>query len=317
MYFPFLYAKRSELLALNSMLKDHRPLGNLVPVLEPVNSNPTDLVRCLKAYGSAARPIVTIINADKHELGDKESRNLWRKKLLPTFETYPSLIPAYRCHSKTTQTNVNTFFKLFPNRNVAVIYASSGLNDAETQALVSEKRVSFHIVVNGKMTSSQQKLLPRQKFVDIRDDFNKLARNADYGGPEWFTDRHKTYASRGMGFGDYATIGSLFQVGGTTPHAVAIHASYKNGANHDIWVEHFVSDDKQKEIGDVASKFVQAAGKLVSASRGRPGEFGTNFALDQYSRQVAASSHPGLGKNKEQQIAHHICLMLDVLSGAL
>ena len=36
MYFPFVYGRRSEFLALRSMLGDHRSLEALVPVIEPV-----------------------------------------------------------------------------------------------------------------------------------------------------------------------------------------------------------------------------------------------------------------------------------------
>ncbi|HCY16206.1 MAG TPA: hypothetical protein DHV21_09565 [Curvibacter sp.] len=232
-------------------------------------------------------------------------------------EKYDSVIPTYRCHSETTQENIDAFFKVFPERETAIIYSSSGLSDMETKALAGRSTVRFHMVLNGKITSAQRSMVPKSKYVAIQDDFNKLDRNADYGGPELFTDRHKTFSSNGVGFGDYAAIGSAFQASGSTPAAVAIHAIYKNSATKDIWIEHFVSDDKDKAIGDVASKFIQASKKLVNASKRRPNEFGRNFGLDAYEAHVKASTFPGLPKNKELQIAHHICLMLDVIDGTV
>lgn len=317
MYFPFMYGRQSELLAVRSLLKDARSCAALVPIIEPVNANIGDLVRCLDACGAANQAIAVVFNPDKHQLGNASAAATWRKEILPCVTKHPVIIPAYRCHSGTKQSNLGAFFKDFPTRDTAVLYSSSALSDAETDALAKRANVKFHVVLNGKITSAQRALLPHAKAVDIRDEFNKLDRNADYGGPELFTDRHKTFSATGIGFGDYASIGSAFQSGGSTPAAVAIHAVYKHPNTGDIWIEHFVSDDKDKGVGDVASKFVQAAKKLVTAAKKRPDEFGRNFSLAAYEQHVKASYFPGLPKNKELQIAHHMCLMLDVLTGAV
>lgn len=316
MYFPFLYGRRSEFLALRAMLADYRSLDSLVPVIEPVNAKPDDLLRCLEAFGKAGRAAAVIINPDKHQLDTRAATQTWRKAVDPVLKAHPSLIPAYRCHAASTQSNIDAFFKLYPTGDTAIVYASPGLSDAEINALAASPRVRFHIVLNGKMTAAQRSMLPKTKFVDIRDDFNKLDRNADYGAPELFTDRHKTFPSQGVGFGDYTSVGSLFRDGGTTPHAVAVHAIYRNKSTSDFWIEHFVSDDIDKDVGDVASKYLQAVKKLVNAAKKRPAEFGTNFVLDAYAAHVKSSEYPGLGKNKELQIGHHICLMLDVLAGS-
>ena len=317
MYFPFLHGRQSELLAVRSLLKDERPLDALVPVIEPVNANIASLAKCIEACGEAGQELAIVFNPDKHQLNSNSTATAWRKEILPSLHEHDSMLPTLRCHSGTKQSNLDTFFKLFPERDTAIVYSSSALTDDEVKALATRANVKFHIVLNGKITAAQRLFLPKSKFVDIRDDFNKLDRNADYGGPELFTDRHKTYASSGVGFGDYAAIGSAFQTGGSTPAAVAIHAIYKNSSTGDIWIEHFVSDDKVLTVGDVASKFVQAAKKLAIATKKRPKEFGTNFALTAYDAYAKASEYPGLPKNKELQIAHHMCLMLDVLDGSV
>lgn len=317
MYFPFLYGRRSEFLALRAMLADHRSLESLVPVIEPVNLKPDDLLRCLDAYGKAKNRIAVIINPDKHQLNDRATVKAWRAAVEPRLNSDEVLIPAYRCHAQSNQSNLDAFFKMFPEGDTAIVYASPGLGDSELKSLAGSARVKFHIVLNGKIPSAQRAMLPKNKFVEIQDDFNKLDRNADYSGPEFFTDRHKTFHANGVGFGDYTSVGSVFRDGGSTPHAVAMHAIYRNKSTQDIWVEHFVSDDVVKEVGDVGGKYLQAVKKLVSAAKKRPSEFGANFALDAYASHVKSSEYPGLGKNKELQIDHHICLMLDVLSGSL
>jgi len=315
-YFPFLYGRRSEFLALRAMLQDHRSLDALVPVIEPVKRNVADLARCLEAYGQAAQALAIIVNPDKYELKTAEQSKGWSKDILKVITEQASILPTFRCTSSTPLTQVNAFLKQFAGRKVAIAYASPAFSDADIGVLAAKIDVRFHIVLNSKMTAAQQKLLPVGKRVDIRDYFNKLERNSDYDGVELFTDRHRTFTPSWVGFGDYASIGSAFTPGGGPPAAVAIHAVYKHKSG-DIWIEHFVSDDTDVAVGDSGSKFLQAAAKVVNAVDARPEEFGSNFALDEYVKCVATEHFPGLGTNKVLQIDHHICLMLDVLSGAL
>lgn len=317
MYFPFLYGRQSELLAIRSLLSNKHPLDRLVPVIEPVNQDVAPLARCFEACSAVNQPVVVILNPDKHQLDGNNAADAWRKNIIPLLEKHPFVLPAYRCHSATKQSNLDGFFKLFPERETAILYFNTSLSDEAVKAVASRDNVRFHIVLNGKISSAQRSLLPKRKYVEINDDFNKLSRNADYGEPEFFTDRHKTFSSSGIGFGDYAAIGAAFQAKGSTPAAVAIHAIYKHSDTGDIWVEHFVSEDKDRMIGDVASKFLQAAQKLVIAAKKRPIEFGKNFALSRYESHVEESSYPGLPKNKEMQIAHHVCLVLDILDGSI
>ncbi len=316
MYFPFVYGRRSEFLALRAMLDDHRSLEALVPVIEPVKRNSSDLARCIKEFGKAGQTLAVILNPDKHELKPKDEAKAWRKEVLAVVDEHDSILPTFRCVSTTTLAHVSSFRKRFAGRKVALAYSSPALTDAELKTLADDANVRFHIVLNEKMTVAQQTLLPSARRVDIRDYFNKLDRNSDYDGAELFTDRYKTFKPAWVGFGDYAAIGSAFTPGGGQPAAVAIHAVYKHKSN-DVWIEHFVSDDTDKDVGSTEDKFLQAARKLVKAVKTRPKEFGRNFALDGYANHVAASHFPGLGTNKVLQLEHHICLMLDLLDGTL
>lgn len=317
MYFPFLYARQSELLALRSLLSGARSLDRIVPILEPVNADSAALVRCVEAYGVANQPVVVIINPDKHQLKDSKASTALAHSLAPVFKKYPSLIPAFRCNHTNKKAHVDAFLKAHQDRDVALLYSKPTLTDPEVGSLAKNPKIRFHITIHGEVTAAQQGLLPGSKLIEVRDNFRKQARNADYGGPELFTDHHKTYSAGCVGFGDYAALGAGFQASGSTPYAVAIHAAFKHPKTHDIWVEHFVSDDIEKDVGDVASKYVQAATKLVTAAKKRPREFGTNPALDVYSEHATSSYFPGLPKNKEQQIGHHFHFMLDVLDGKI
>jgi hypothetical protein len=316
MYFPFLYGRRSEFLALRAMLKDPRSLDALVPVIEPVRRDISDLSRCIEHFGKAKQALAVILNPDKFELNSNDEANAWGEEILKVIKEHGCVLPTYRCVSTTTIAQVISFLNLFEGREVALAYSSPSLIDSDITKLAGKAEVRFHIVLNGKMTTAQQELLPITKRVDISDFFNKQERNSDYSGNELFTDRHKTFVSSCVGFGDYAAIGSAFSSGGGQPAAVAIHAIYKHKSG-DVWIEHFVSDDTSKDVGSTESKFLQAAGKLVQVTKIRKNEFGSNFALDEYATFVNANHFPGLGSNKVMQVEHHICLMLDLLHGTI
>lgn len=99
--------------------------------------------------------------------------------------------------------------------------------------------------------------------------------------------------------------------------AVAIHAIFKDAKLGDIWIEHFVSDDTDIDVGSAASKYLEAVAKIAKAGRSRKAEFGVNRALKEYGEDHRNQYFPGLGKSKERQIYHHIAAMHDVLTGAI
>lgn len=317
MYFPHLYARGSELLALRAMLDDHRSLTNLVPVLEAVLEDPKRLVKTIEAFGKKKQAGVVLLNPDKHELKDVAARKAWRKEVVDALKAASSLLPAWRCSPGVTKANVDAFIGLFPGRKVALAWASPSLTDPEFTALAGHADVQYHLVLDGALSASKQASLPGAKRVDIRDKFKKLKRNSDYSGQEFFSDRHSTYTKdKWAGFGDYLCLGNEFVPGGGQPAAIALHACYKRNTS-EVWVEHFLSDDTDIDVGDTGTKFLQAAAKLVKAAKARPKEFGSNFALDAFIQHVASNHFPGLPKSKELQISHHLCHTLDVVNGVL
>lgn len=314
MYFPYLYARQSEFLALRDMLSDHRPAALLLPVLEPVNRNAKPLLDSLKDFNNKARAITVVVNPDKHELKRTADRAAWQTIVLPELAKLRHVLPAYKCTSATTMAQITTFLSSFPGQQVVLVYAGPALSNTDISSLASNPQVSYHIILNAKMAAAQQMLLPPTKLVDIQDDFNKQERNADYRGQEFFTDRHITLHASHAGFGDFTCIGKEFTPGGRQPGAVAIHAAFKHPQlTNQIWIEHFVSTTSEP----VAQMFQQAAAQLVTTVNSRPREFGSNFALDKYrDLTTLPNTHfPGLRVNKTLQIAHHICLVLDVLTG--
>lgn len=317
MYFPYLYGRQSELLAVSSMLKDHRSLDKLFPIIEPVLSKPSGVIKVLEAYQKKDQRIGLVVNPNKHQLGSVSGLKSWRDKVLPVALANDKVMPVVRCETSVTPALVKKIIAYFGNREIALAYVSAMIPDAAFVEFASLEKVRFHIVLDEDKEHRRYELLPQDKKVHIEDGFKRLARNADYGSADFFSRQHRTFKRKGLfGFGDYCSIGRGLAVGGGMAAAVAIHAAYLD-ERKDIYVEHFVSDDTDRSVGSLAEKFLQAADKLVDAAKARPKEFGSNFALDLFNDHVVFSHFPGLGKSKELQIAHHLCFTLDVLDGRL
>lgn len=316
MYFPYVFGRQSELLALRGACKGYVASGRIVPIIEPVLVKPNSVVRCLAQLGESGARAILVVNPSQGEFKASTPKT-WKMEVDAVLAKNGSLIPALKCGPKTTLTTVNGFISSHSGRSVALMYHAPGLSDAEIQGLSKNPSIVFHICLQGKITTAQRALFPKAKAVDIFDRFNKQERNADYSGKELFSDHHRTYKTSGIGFGDYTVTGSNFTPGGGKPAAIAIHATYKNPKDQNVWVEHFVSDDTDLNTGSAESKYHEAVAKLVPATARRKAEFGANIALDAYASDYKTGSYPGLGKNKERQIFHHIALMHDLIHGKI
>lgn len=312
MYSPYLYARATELLALRALVENGVNLDSLVPIIEPVVINSGNVVRCMKVLGEAGARLIVAINPAQHEFHENVQAQVdFRAATQSLFQKYPTLIPGYIVSPHSTKSEIEKFYSSYSGRSVALLYNSSPLNTPDFKSVIESDNVIFHVVINNKISSAQLSMLPKNKLVEITDNFNKLKKNADYDGAEFFTDRHLQIGKAFAAMGDYTITGRELDIGGGKPGAVAIHATYKN--NNEVWVEHFVSDETDREVGDASSKFLEAARKLVKELDARPREFGSDAALDAYRAHVASETFSGLPKNKQYQIYHHICLMLSVV----
>ncbi len=313
MYSPYFFGRGSELLALRAILRGGQDLSNLLPIIEPVQTNSQRLRRIMEEYAEQDQPLAVIVNPSQNEFNSVRTRTNFRAETDELFAENRCLLPAYRVHADTTRAHIDQCVAHY-GRSIVLIYSSPSLGASDLRQLADSNQVIFHVVQDGRMSVEQVALLPTDKVIDVRDHFEKLARNADYHGSELFTDRHKAVGRSVRGIGDYTITGRVLELGGGPAAAVAIHASFEHPRTGDIWMEHFVSDDTDQAVGDVASKFLQAASKLVDAVDERPTEFGEDNALDCFRTHVEDQTFPGLAKNKEFQIEHHVMVMLRAVS---
>jgi len=314
MYFPYLFGQSSELLALRNANLSYLSSGLIVPIIEPIRSDPSRLLKCLEILGQANRKVIVILNPSQGDFysGVPES---WSSAIGGLLSQFSSIIPALICQEGVKHSYAKSFIDYFDGREVAIIYRNSNFSNDEMRDLAISNNVKFHIVIQNTVSTFQVNFFPTLKIVHIHDRFKKKLRNADYYGMEYFTDDYKNFYGRFAGFGDYTVVGSELQNGGGPPGAVAIHITFRNLKTNDLWIQHFVSDEVDRDVGSPASKFLEAVGKLIVEYQNRSVEFGMNPALMDYFNDFSISHFPGLAKNKERQICHHIARVHDILAG--
>ncbi|MNJ46600.1 hypothetical protein D3C77_417330 [compost metagenome] len=273
---------------------------------------------CTEAFAKSGKPLILATNPSQNEyakIADPQAELY--KNINDFIHTSPSIIPGFNISKNTTKSDVDSFLNRYSQQSVALIHNSPNISLSDFNSHPAFPNIKYNILLNNKITSAHKSLLPLQSLINVEDGFIKQSKNADYSGQEHFTDKHKTIDADKFAYGDYTITGQKLDVGGGKPGAVAIHAIYKDKATQDIWIEHFVSDETDRNIGSVESKFLEAARKLVAQAALRPTEFSNNSALQAYKDHVTKNTWPGLPKNKELQIKHHICLMLDVINGKI
>lgn len=318
MYVPYLYGRRSELLAIRVLLGHaDRDLTQWLPVVEPVIAQVNDLARCISLCQEAGQSIGIIVNPYRHQLRDEDALSAWQNQIWNKLNEAPVIVPTFLADARVTRSGLEAFLARFPDRDLAVVVCDDNLSLRDAQWLSRQDRVRWFFVFTDHVGAQTVAVLPALRTIWMKDCFVSQVRNADYQGADFFTDRHIFFRGHAAGIGDYLCLGKAFQDGGGPPGAVAIHAAYKDAENQHIRIKHFISDDQIQHQVDTAVKFLQAARKLVNEVRRRPAEFGSNPALTEYERLVQQSQFPQLAGNKKLQIIHHMCFMMDVLQGRL
>jgi hypothetical protein len=314
MYSPYLFARSSELLSLRDISSTATDVRKLLPILEPVNANTSSLITCLQIWHG---DIVVILNPYQNDYSNHNHVTVLNQQVTAMMATKPNIIigvliqPGMNFQSLTQYINTNQ------QHRIALLYDNSTLANSDISTLAAMAAVHYHIVLNNTLQAHQFGLLPINKVIVVNDGFRKLARNADYNGPEPFTNLNQFVGHNYLGFGDYTITGRVFAPGGGQPSAVAAHLIYKELSNNTIWIKHFVSANTQRGGADVATMILDVSDQISQFVPQNIIQFGNNIGLDHYYDCSRRRHSPGLGKNKEYQISHHISFMLDLLNGRI
>lgn len=134
LYFPYLYARQSELLALRSLRVNYPVRDVLIPILEPVNRAAAPLVRVLNEFGEGGDNLVVVTNPHQHDFhaGNFDG---WIGPVEEAINTHGALIPGLLCTHTTTIPEIRDFLARYRGRDVALLYLNSRLTEANAQRL--------------------------------------------------------------------------------------------------------------------------------------------------------------------------------------
>lgn len=304
MYFPYLRGRQYELLALKELVNKNLISKSIVPVVELIKNTST-LNSTLKTFNDKNMSLALIINPSVGELTKNcnhiSSFNDW-------FKPENSIIPAVLLSGTSYTAIVELENSSITNNDIlAVLNSRDYIKDYKS--IFDRETPKYTLCLDDRAFRREVK----NKKVLLEDKFNKLSKNADYYGDEFFSEDHLYFKDEGyIGFSDYSIVGSDYSDTGFAPYAVAIHIVYFDYENI-LRVAHFVSDSNN-DISDVAGKFYEAVVKLRDwFNKGQ--EKQRTEALSILLNHADNGYYPGLPTIKKLSIMHHLELMSKYLDG--
>ena len=313
MYFPYLRARRFELYAIRSTIDVMLGTGNIIPIIEPVNSNFADLNRAIREFIDRGLTFILVTNPQGGQLtGVSGIQNIANNINGIQLNNYSNYFPAFIISSSTTLPEIQQFLNTYAQRNVALIHNTNFIDVSNLLALVGRyNNTTYNIFIHSRTTPHYRDQFQNSSRILIRDNFH-IMRNADYPNQEFFTDQNLTYIADGYhGFGDFLIVGDVYREPGGPAHAVAIHLTYPYTTG-ELLIGHFISDDT---IGtqNIGGKFLQALNKLEQFVSSGVYNFNFSNACGEFLNYHSGRHFPGLAKAKELSMRHHIELLGHIL----
>lgn len=301
-YYPYLYARKEELLALRQTAADLTAWG-VIPVLEPASVDPADLTRCLQILRNHGARCYLIINPSVH--GFPNPAPSWYSAVQPFLAPAGPAYPVLQISSLAAAAQLPAFLTQFAAAPLAV---SVRTVDVPPAALATQLagRAATAFIHPGANPRAYLRAIPPAHAVEVESAFVVKPRNADYHGEEWFTASHRQFAVDGRaGYSDFGPLPPTFSEGGGPASAVAVHLTFL-AADGDIWIEHFVSDSVERDDGNATSKLREAVAKVAARVTAEPSKFVPSDGLNLFRDQHRTGNMTSLGQSKRQQIMHHL-----------
>ena len=306
MYFPYLFGKRGELIAIRGLAG---PLGSpqkIWPVIEPVKTGASSLVITLKALKKVTAGIYLIVNPSQDEFAAPSSPDQldWHAAVAPHVADPALVRPTYLQTAATTLRDLKLFIATYPLRPIGVVLTTNDLAPADVAAALTG---TAHVVFlhRAVASASYAAALGAASTVDIDDNFVTQPTNGDYSGTAGQGTNHFSWVTGGRaGFSDYTVLpGTYRDTGGGLMGALVIHLTYE--APTELRVQHFVSATRAR-TDPMPTKFYEAIVDIEAQRRSTPTRFRLSPALLTYIDQQTAGKYTNAEGNKRQQIAHHL-----------
>lgn len=312
MYFPYMRAKQFELVALREIIGAHKIKDRVVPIIEPVRSKISSLIRTLQEYDNNSSRYVLITNPS---LGDFESsQGLSMPSEISDVNaklgSSSSCIRGLQITHNTTSGQISKFLASFKGKDIAFIHTYNYVDPKKLSGdMTAHGSVLFNCFELRNTSNSYRDTFKGQPRVILEDAFSKRSKNELYPNDEYFSDTFNSYKGLGYsGFGDYLIVGEEFVVSGGPAHTVAIHLTYRN-KDGNLWIRHFKSVSNKNKPVDPAGKFGEALNQLIPFIKAN-NFVGANFTgCMEFDQLKKSGGYPGLGVVKKISMKHHIELI--------
>ncbi|MDO9455229.1 sce7725 family protein [Nocardioides sp.] len=306
-YFPYLYARQAELRALDITAGRFGTPQQIWPILEPV-VQPDKLRRTLTRLTTAGLGAYVIVNPALDKLSNAAAQTHWAATIHPQIAASAHLRPAFKEWPGTTVAEIQAFATAHGADPVAVVLATGKLNPTALAAALAGANVTVFA------TSANAHALATSigPSIQVINNFNAQARNSDYNGAEWLANNHLGATASSVGFSDYTILPGEYSSGGGPVGAAAIHITFKE-TDDSFWVEHFVSDETDRNIGTFQTKLLEAVAHLNAQIAATPGRFTATPTIATYLTYLAGTSPTNPSGNKSLQISHHLHMVADYM----
>ena len=304
-YFPFLRGKQHELIALRDLATDIVRNGNVIPILELVNSNQTTLIS-IERFIKESMPFLFICNPI-HGIFSDDADRLSREVISQGLVGYDNWIPALYVNEGTALEELEAFTEEYDEYERALVYYGRPQRSA-VRSIIDTTRVDYHVFINNRVENDYIESIPVSNRVIIVDPFRRRARNAQYPPREFFTDLNTAMGNRdNVAFGDFSIVGDYFSDTGGPAHAVALHHIHFEENSHSLYISHFISDRTETAV-DTPGKLIEAVTHLVEALDHVPPN--DTVSCNEYRTLREEQIFRGLGYMKRLAIKHHLEVIL-------
>lgn len=322
MYFPYLFGKQRELLAVRAVAQEFPGSQHVAPVVEPVRTDSATLRKTLEVCREQKFCVFLVMNPSLLDFSQlsREAAYNWGSKLLDALGASPHIRPTFIVSETTRRPDLKRFVKDYGSRDVGIVVREFGISPSDLALDLAAATGGVQIFLHGAEPSrGTVAALEKARCVWVEDRFPHKKRNADYAGRNPFTDRHLTWRMSGYaGFSDFTVLPAAVSEGGGPAGAVAVHLTYIDLGlpAREVYVEHFVSDRQDQTERDDPGKMMEALQKYLKGLKRASTSFGVTQAANDYRSRALRDDPPSLAVNKGLQVTHHIELMHGLLDGS-
>ena len=304
-YFPFFRGKQNELLALRDLATSIVNNGNVIPILEAVNSNSTTRIS-IDQFMAKSMKFLFICNPMHGDFSDNADR-LAEAVISQGLSDYDNWIPALYVDEATALQQLEAFIETYNEYKLALVYCGKPQRSTVCSK-IDATDIEHHVFMDGRVENDYIESIPINNRVIIADPFKRKLRNADYPPQEFFTDRNTVAGNKdNVDFGDFSIVGDYYTETGGPAHAVALHHIHFKEDSKSLYISHFLSDRIDTTV-DTPGKIIEAVKHLVEAmDKLQPNE--TQACAEYITMSKDLKSH-GLGYMKRLSIKHHLEVML-------